>query len=414
MGWQLSTYRALSYAIAWLAPPLLRRRLARGKEDPVRWREKLGQPSAPRPAGRLVWINAVGLGEVLALRGLIAAMAAQNADVQFLITSTTRGSMQVLHSNMPPRSIHQFLPLDAPQYVAAFLRHWRPDLSIWAEQEIWPNAALMAARGGVPLALVNARISAASFARRRRGRGLFSDVLGHFALLAAQDTLTADYLRQLGAGNVLVLPSLKAAAPPLAVDMAQLAARQRDVQGRRLWLLASSWPEDEAIALRIHAQLVLHDPSALLIIAPRQIARAGALAQMAVQQGLRCAQRSAAPQIAADTQVYIADTLGEMGLWYRLCRVALIGGSFGATQGHNPWEAAILGCAILHGPNTENFRADYAQLGRAQAALCVDEGGLLAAVLADHTHQIARAQHLSDAAQNAAAPLAAQLIGLIR
>lgn len=415
MGWQLAAYRLLSRAIPLIAPALLHKRLARGKEDPQRWREKLGTASAPRPTGPLIWLNAVGLGEVLALRGLILAMGAQNPDTHFLVTSSTRASMRVLQGNLPPRTLHQFLPLDAPPYVAKFLRHWQPNLVVWAEQDLWPNAAVQANCAGVPMAMVNARMNAAAFARRRRGRGLFAEVLGKFDFIAAQDATSAQNLTALGARGVQVFPSLKTASPTLDLNISDFDIHSAQVAGRKVWLLASSWPQDEDIALSAHVHLLRDDPTALLIIAPRDISRARAISAAAAQRGLQSVCKTAAPSIAADVQVYIADTFGDMGLWYRLCRIALIGGSFGPTEGHNPWEAAVLGCAILHGPRTGNFTNDYAQLDAAQAAICVaDSAQLLAELNHDHSPMAARAQGLAAAAKDNLAPLAAQLLALMR
>ena len=407
MHWQLAAYLAATRAIPLLAPAVLRRRLARGKEDPARWTEKLGRPSAPRPAGRLVWLHAVGLGEVLALRGLIAALAGQAPDLSFLVTSGTRASAEVLAANLPPRTTHQFLPLDAPGYLARFLAHWRPDLSIWAEQELWPGAVVAAHRAGVPLALVNARMNADSFARRSRGRGLYADLLARFRLIAAQDDATARHLRALGAGEVRVTGSLKAAAPPLAADPARLAALETALAGRALWLLASSHPEDEAAAL------ATAPGDRLLVIVPRYPDR-GAGIEAAVRATGRSVTRAGAGQTPGPAQVHIADAFGELGLWYRLAPLALVGGSFGPVQGHNPWEPAALDCAILHGPATANFAADYAQLDGAGAARAVTAATLPAALSADPAPFAARARALSDAARTSLAPLARDLAGLLR
>lgn len=405
MGWQGAGYRLVSNALPLVAPALLRRRLARGKEDPSRWREKLGEATLPRPVGRLIWLHAVGLGEVLALRGLIGALAAQVPDLSFLITSSARSSAQALAGQLPPRTVHQFLPLDAPRYLARFLDHWRPGLSVWAEQDLWPGAVAAADAAGVPLALVNARMNAASFARRQRARGLYADLLSRFRLIAAQDEGTAGHLSALGGRAVQVTGSLKAAAPPLAADPAALAAAQDMVQGRRPWLLASSHPEDEATALAAQAQLYAADPSRLLILAPRDPGRGGQIATP-----LPVARRAGPVGGAA---VWIVDTVGEMGLWYRLCPVTLTGGTFGPTEGHNPWEAAALGSAILHGPRVANFAADFAALDGAGAALPVTPETLAAAVTADHAARTGRATALSNAARGSLAPLARDLLELM-
>lgn len=414
MGWHLGLYRGLSRALPLAAPALLRRRLARGKEDPARWREKLGEPTAARPEGPLVWLHAVGLGEVLALRGLIAAMAAQEPGLSFLVTSSARSSAQVMAMNLPPRTIHQFLPLDAPQYLGRFLAHWRPGLSIWAEQDLWPGAAAAADRAGVPLALVNARMNAAAFARRNRARGLYADLLSRFRLVAAQDEASARHLAALGAPAPRVTGSLKAAAPPLAADLAELAAMQQALAGRPLWLLASSHPEDEAVALAAHRQHLAETPATLLVIVPRDPPRGPAISAAAEALGLTAALKSQSPRPAPATQIQVADAFGTLGLWYRLAPAALIGGTFGPIEGHNPWEPAALGCAILHGPRTANFAADFAQLDGAGAALPVAPETLAATLAQDHGPMTARAKALSDAASGSLTPLAADLLGLMR
>lgn len=411
MGWQVAAYRAATRAMTPLAAALLRRRLARGKEDPARWREKLGEASAPRPEGRLVWLHAVGLGEVLALRGLIAEMSRQSPALHFLITSSARSSAQVLAANLPPRTIHQFLPIDAPRYLRRFLAHWSPDLSIWAEQDLWPNAVALADAAGIPLALVNARMNAQAFARRQKARGLYADLLSRFRLVAAQDADTARHLAALGAPAPQVTGSFKAAAPPLAVDHAALTSLQPFLATRSPWLLASSHPEDEAVALAAAPRIFAEDPSALLIVIPRDPPRGAEIAAAARALGLATTLQSAGE--APTAALHVADAFGTLGLWYRLCPVSLIGGTFGPTEGHNPWEAAALGSAILHGPQVANFASDFAALDGAGAARPVTAETLAEALAQKHAPMAARAKALSDAAQGSLAPLARDLLGLM-
>jgi len=372
-GALLAGYLAVTAALAPFGTPHLRKRLFKEKEDPARWREKLGEPGAARPEGPLVWMHAVGLGEVLALRGLIAAMAVERADLSFLVTSSALTSARAFAGQLPPRTQHQFLPLDLPGPVERFLTHWRPDLSIWAEQDLWPRAVVAAAARGVPLALVNARMNERAFTSRRRAGGLYRDLFRRFSLIAAQDPDTARHMSALGAGEVAVTGTLKAAAPPLAVDEVELARMRGALAGRRVWLAASTHPRDEAVALAAHAWLMKRDPGAVLILAPRDPGR-GIVVPMPV------ARRSAGE--APGPGVYLANTIGEMGLWYRLARVALIGGGFGI-GGHNPWEAARLGCAVLHGPGVENFAQDYKDLHAEAAAREVTRADDLVAALDD-------------------------------
>jgi 3-deoxy-D-manno-octulosonic-acid transferase len=402
----LMAYLAASRAIPLAATRVLSRRLAKGKELPDRWREKLGVPSLPRPDGPLIWLHAVGLGEVLALRGLIAAMA-ESTTAEFLVTSTTRGSAEVLAKNLPPRTRHQFLPLDAPAYLNRFLDHWRPSLSIWAEQDLWPGAVHAADRRGIPLALVNARMNAEAYARRRRWVALYANLFARFRLVTAQDETTARHLQALDAKGVSVAPSLKAAAPPLAADPQALAQARAALAGLRPVLLASSHPEDEFATLV--AFRALHRRP-LLIIAPRDPARAPDIAARVAEHGLTSTRRSQGQ--GPDADVWIADTFGEMGLWYRLCPLTILGGTFGPTEGHNPWEPAALGSAILHGPRIENFTQDFSALHEASAARSVTTDSLAAALFEDHAAMAGRAQALSHAAQGSLKPLAARLLAL--
>ena len=415
MGLALRAYLAASPLIGLVGPLLLRRRLARGKEDPERMAEKQGRATQPRPEGRLVWLHAVGLGEVLALRGLIAAMGRIDPGLRFLITSSARSSAQVIGANLPDRAQHQYLPLDAPRYVGRFLDHWRPDLSIWAEQELWPGAVVAAHARGIPLALVNARMTEAGLARRARARGLYRDLLARFALIDAQDDRSAAHLRALGARGVRISGSLKSAAPPLAADPSRLAEAAAALAGRRVWVAASTHAADEAEALAAQAMLWRADPRWLLILAPRDTARAGQVAAALSQAGLPFARRSLGRTPAPQDAVWLADSYGEMGLWYRLAEAALIGGSFGPVGGHNPWEAAHFGAAILHGPEVFNFSNDYKALEGEAAALSLRPGTLGDRLLdADLRGIGARAQAMVQRSAGALDPLAADLLRMMR
>lgn len=409
-------WSAAGHLLEPLAPLLLRRRLARGKEDPARWREKLGAPSLARGEGRLVWLHAVGLGEVLALRGLVTEMAALAPDLSFLLTSTARSSATAAARNMPERTVHQFLPLDLPGPRRRFLDHWRPDLSVWAEQDLWPGLVAETARRGIPLALVNARMNAEAYRRRRRARGLYSSLLRSFRLIAAQDPETARHLEALGApAPVAVAGSLKPGAPILADDPGEREKFAASVGARPVWLAASTHAEDEAVALDAHLARRASEPDALLVLAPRIPARGPEIAAACRAMGLEPALRSAGDTPAAKTAVYIADTIGEMGLWYRIAPAALIGGSFGAVQGHNPWEAVRLNCAVLHGPETANFAADYAALDREGGALPVHSADALAKALTDPSLTLTKANalRLADASAAATRDLARDLVGLL-
>ncbi|WP_110278309.1 glycosyltransferase N-terminal domain-containing protein [Loktanella sp. PT4BL] len=370
-GLALRGYLAASHLIALAAKPVLRRRLQRGKEHPTRWQEKMGKTLAPRPEGSLIWLHAVGLGEVLSLRGLIARLGQKRPDLSFLVTSTTAISAEVFAKNAPPRTTHQFLPLDAPAFRRRFLDHFRPDLCVWVEQDLWPGMVSDLAKRQVPQCMVAARMNAASFRSHQKAEGLYRDLYSAMAMITAQDDATAAHLASLGA-KVKVTGSLKPAAPLLACDRAELERLQKTLGQRTIWAVAPAHHDDIALAYDAHQKLRETDPTALLIIAPR-------LPQDAIEElGPR---RSKGEVPAAGDAVWLCDTFGDLGLIYRLAQTVLIGGTFGDVEGHNPWEAAALGCAILHGPRVANFKTDYAQLAAVSGAIAVATADDIAAAL---------------------------------
>ncbi|MFQ1699090.1 3-deoxy-D-manno-octulosonic acid transferase [Loktanella agnita] len=374
----LRLYLGLSYLFPLIASRLLRKRLARGKEDATRWPEKLGKGLAPRPEGRLIWLHAVGLGEVLSLRGLIAGLAARDADLSFLVTSTTRASAQVFTANLPPRTIHQFLPLDAPTYRKRFLDHFQPDLCVWAEQDLWPGFVSDIAARDIPQALIAARMNERSFQQHDRAQSLYRDLYRAMALLTAQDTGTAAHISALSDSTAEVTGSLKPAAPALQHDAAETDALKALLADRFIWAVAPSHAADETHALAAHTQLRQTHPDALLIIAPRFPERGAAIAGSIDDP---VPMRSRAEQPSPQDPIWLCDTFGDLGMIYRLSQAVLIGGTFDDTEGHNPWEAAALHTAILHGPRIGNFTTDYAQLGQAKGAIAVSDADALAQAL---------------------------------
>lgn len=411
-GWLLRLYLLLSHAFPLIGPRLLRKRLARGKEDQARWQEKLGRSSTPRPDGPLIWLNAVGLGEILSLRGLIVRMARLHPDAHFLVTSTTIASAQVFARNLPPRTVHHFLPIDAPAYRHRFLDKFQPDLCIWVEQDLWPGMVSDLAARSIPQAIVAARMGARSYQSHRKAAGLYHDLYRAMALITAQDDMSADHLRSLGAQNVTVTGSLKPAAPPLECDADELAALKAALGDRTVWAVAPSHPPDEEIARQAQTLLRQTDPDALLIITPRFPDRAPEIAQASATVPKRRSRRELP---GPDDDVWICDTFGELGLVYRLSILVLIGGTFNEIEGHNPWEAALLNTAIAHGPRTGNFVDDFTALHAAGAAAQIDDPRALAELLKGRSHRTLaeNAAVLAQAAGARTDDLARRLVGLV-
>lgn len=376
--------RLYMLALACLEPVVffvLRRRLARGKEHPLRWREKLGLASAPRPPGRLIWLHAVGLGEVLALRGIIRKLSQHDPDLSFLVTSSTRQSAEVFGRNLPPKTIHQFLPMDVPRYNRRFLRHWLPNLTLWSEQDLWPSMVYECDDRAIPQAIINARMNARAMAARRWARWIYADLYRRLALISAQDKDSATHLMTLGATTVRVDGSIKPLPAQTHDTVPDAHFLSAAVQGRFVWVVCPSHMADEQVAFAAHAEVLRQHPNALLVIVPRFIERGDAIAVAAHSAGYLSACRSKNDPLSAATQVYIADTLGEAGFWYAHAQAALIGGGFDAIQGHNPWEAVHARCPVLHGPNTENFKTDYVVLDDLGGARLVSDARSLAQAL---------------------------------
>ncbi len=360
---------------------ILRRRLARGKEDAARWPEKLGRIALPRPEGALIWLHAVSVGEGLSVLPLLRALTS-SPGTTVLLTCTTVTAMGLMQARVPERVIVQFLPLDLPGPVDRFLSHWRPDVAVMVESEFWPRLIHATHARGIPLVLANARMSEESARNWARAPGLARALLGRFTVLAAPDTAMADRLRQLGAdpARLRVTGTLKRAAERLPVDPSELARLRASIGPRPLWLAASTHPGEEAMLAQAHRRILATHPEALMVLAPRHPARADEIADLLAAAGLGLAIRSRGE--APQAQVYLADTLGEMGLWFDLCPVSFVGGSLvPGIGGHNAYEPALHGSAILHGRHVGNFADLYARLDAAGGAQPVADADALAAVV---------------------------------
>ncbi|KRB52854.1 3-deoxy-D-manno-octulosonic acid transferase [Phenylobacterium sp. Root700] len=389
----LALYAAATRLAEPLAPGLLARRAARGKEDPARVGERLGHASAPRPPGPLVWLHGVSVGESLSLLPLAQALAAPGRTL--LVTSGTRTSAELLATRLPPGVIHQYAPVDTPASVRRFLNHWRPDASVLVESELWPNLILAAKARGVKLALVSARMTQASADGWARAPGAARALLSAFDLILPQEAQTDARLTKLGATTGPRL-NLKLVGEALPFDAAELAKLKTAIGPRKVVLAASTHPgEDEIVASAFRAA----QTGALLIIAPRHPDRGEAVASLLASQGFNTARRGAEQSPTPDTQAYVADTLGEMGLFFRVADVAVMGGSYvPCVGGHNPLEPARLGVAIVTGPHAFNAAAIYAEMFIEVAALETPDAATLTRDLRGLLNQPLVARRIGQAA----------------
>lgn len=376
----LAAYAGLARAMRPFAGAFLARRLRAGKEDAARLGERLGNAAAPRPAGRLIWLHGASVGELLSLLPLVAAFRARGFSI--LVTSGTLTSATLAQHRLPEGAIHQFVPLDFPDCTARFIDHWRPDLALFAESELWPNLMRATLARCIPLGIVNGRLSERSFRRWRRF-GALRPILQGLSLCCVQSEADAARFRQLGAPNAVVAGNLKFDAEALPVSSHALDAIAAALGSRPLWIAASTHPGEERIVLAAHRQLAERWPDLLTVIVPRHPERAAAVATLADGEGLTLGLRSNVPVPRADQAVFLVDTLGELGLFYRAAPIAFIGGSLSEPGGgHNPIEPALLGPAMIAGPRIGNFSYVYRAFAEADASLAVHDGQGLAGAVA--------------------------------
>lgn len=366
----LRLYQRLSAAMVPLTPALIKRRLKQGKEDPARVGERRGVSEDVRPSGPLVWIHGASVGEVLAAAALIERLRMLN--MRILLTSGTVTSATIVAKRFPADIIHQYVPYDSPRYVARFLDHWRPSLALFIESDLWPNLILSSAARRLPMVLINGRMSHRSFPRWRRFNGTISALLGRFDVCLAQSQIDAERFAALGSRNVITTGNLKLDVPAPPADAAKLERLMSVTRGRPIIVAASTHPGEEDLLVATHRTLAGYFPSLLSVVVPRHPDRGEAIARSIAATGLRVGLRSRGELPTAAIAIYVADTMGELGLFYRLAPIVFMGGSLVPHGGQNPIEAVKLGASIVHGPHVFNFTDVYEALDDAGGARRAD------------------------------------------
>ncbi|MEL7047392.1 MAG: glycosyltransferase N-terminal domain-containing protein [Pseudomonadota bacterium] len=365
----LKTYRAAAQALRFAAPAVLKRRERRGKEDPGRRGERLGQPSEPRKEGCYIWLHAASVGETNAITPIITGIKARRPDLNILLTTGTTTSAEIAEQRLSGVATHQYVPIDVPNYARSFLNHWKPELAVLTESEIWPNIILETKARDIPIALVNGRLSARSFSRWKSRLKTAEALFGRLDTVLCQDKIMAYRFGELGCRNVLQTGNLKYDADPPPIDGHALNELQAAIGETPVWLAASTHDPEEYEIGQAHRLMAPRLSGLLTIIIPRHPARGVRISEHLKMQGLKVAQRSDGALPDSSTDIYLADTLGELGTFYALAPVAFIGGSLSETGGHNPIEAIKHDCAVITGPNIKNFGETYAKLKAGLAAV---------------------------------------------
>ena len=373
----LNYYTKLTNKSDKLLSKLLELRLKRGKEDAARLNERKGIASKPRPAAAtLIWLHAASVGEAQSTLILISSITKEMPHAQFMVTSGTVTSAEIMAKRLPDNAFHQFYPLDHPQWTSAFLDHWKPDLILWMESEIWPNMLSQIKQRNIPALLINARLSQTSFNVWNIFSGSAKKLLANFDLILAQTKDDQDRFVKLGANNVIMTDNIKYSAAPLPVHEGDLSALKNSIGARPLWVYASTHEGEELLACRIHSSLVQKVPDLLTVIVPRHPERRNDIAKTCKLMELETTFRGDEKNLPTnDTAIYVADTLGELGTFYALSDIAMIGRSFSddGGGGHNPIEAAQLGCAVMTGPNIQFQEQLFNEMFIANAAYQMDD-----------------------------------------
>lgn len=390
-------YRMFSVAMTPMIPLLLARRLRRGKEHRLRLAERRGISTMARPPGPLVWLHGASVGELASVLPLIERISAR--DIEVLVTTGTVTSGGLAEQRLPRGVVHQFVPLDVPIFVRRFLDHWQPDLALFVESDLWPNIMIETSRRGVPMILVNGRLSENSFKRWRHLPTTIGHLLRRLDLCLARTPADAARLSELGAPHVVTTGDLKLDGPPPPADRGKLAALQSAIAGRPIIAAASTHAGEETAIIDTHRRLCANFPGLLTLIVPRHPERGPGVAEIARAVGLKARLRSRGELPEGSTDVYIADTVGELGLIYRLAPIVFVGGSLVKHGGQNPIEPARLGAAILHGPHVWNFAEIYAALDAAHGAETVADASKLTAAIAALMAQPEARARLADAAR---------------
>jgi len=357
----IRAYSGLTRVLAPFLPLWIKRRALKGKEDPTRQSERFGQATLARPQGQLFWMHGASVGETTMLLPLIKKLLEHYPDAHLLITSGTVTSANLMTERLPARALHQYVPLDTPKAVSAFLDHWKPDIAFWAESEIWPNLITQTKARDIPMALINARMSDKSikgwFKRQASAKTLF----GAFDIILAANEGTANGLSWLLGQEIECSGNLKDAAPKLPVNESELNKLQAQIGDRPIWCAASTHKGEEEIIIAAHDEIKKHHPRALLILALRHPERRADV--MPLLSGTDYVLRSKQASIEPSTSVLLFDTIGEMGLAYSLSDISFVCGSLvKGLMGHNPLEPARFKNAVLTGGHIASFADSYMQM----------------------------------------------------
>lgn len=351
----------------------IKKRKENGKEDIKRFNERIGRPTKKRPVGKLIWFHGASVGESISMLPLINKLLELYPTAHVMVTTGTLTSADIMAKRLPERAFHQYITIDNPVFTTRFIKHWQPDLVLWFESDFWPAMLSSIKRKNIPLILVNGRISNKSFKRWQQFDFISKELLGCFTFCLGQSEEDAYRLRILGAKDSMCLGNLKYAGLPIPIDEQTKSELQKEIGDRPTWLVGSTHNDEE---LKIgHKLKAIQEqvPNLLTIIAPRHPTRGEEIQKALAELGFKTALRSKGEKISKETEVYIADTIGEMGLWYSLCPIVFIGGSLIPHGGQNFIEPSRMRDAVIVGPYMHNFTDAMNRAKKADAIIQISD-----------------------------------------
>ena len=349
------------------------KRKQNGKEDVNRFNERIGRPQMARPEGKLFWLHGASVGESVSMLPLINKILETYPDAHVMVTTGTVTSADVMQKRLPERAFHQFIPIDNPIFTNRFVKYWHPDVALWFESELWPAVLSSIKRKNIPLILINGRISNKTFKRWQQFDFICKELLNCFTFCLGQSDEDAYRLRVLGAKDATCLGNLKYAGLPLPIDEKSKAELLKQFGKRPLWLASSTHDDEEIRIAKVHKKLKEKFPNLLTIIAPRHPNRGEDIAKEINKIGLTTALRSNKEKVTPETDIYVANTIGEMGLWYDLSKIVFIGGSLIPHGGQNFIEPSRVRDAVIVGPHMHNFTDAMNRAKRADAVMQVSD-----------------------------------------
>ena len=354
-------YRLLINLILIISPLIVIFRIFKRKEDPIRFKEKLGFFSREKKNGKLIWFHGASVGELQSIIPIIEKLNKDKKIKQILVTSNTLSSSNIVNQYKFKKVIHQFFPVDSNFLSNKFLNYWKPSVSFFIDSEIWPNTILNLYKKNIPIVLLNARITKKTFNKWKLVSFFSKNIFNKFNLCLSSNLETKKYLSTLGAQNIKFIGNLKYSQSENNIKKINNKLK-KFISRKKVWCASSTHPNEEVFCGLVHKSLKKKYKNLLTIIIPRHINRVSEIESDLSKLNLKIHTHEPKKKIDDDIDIYLVNSYGQTKSFYSTCKNIFLGGSIINHGGQNPLEATRYGCNILHGPNISNFNEIYNHL----------------------------------------------------